>query len=207
MSQASHSPPKDRVGWKEEEKHSYYRFNTSPGRSKACPTSISYKAYRENSISSFNLGNSTWRGSFMDIKSQISRYNSLAVHFPCLGLRQSWQSQLGHLPEMVLPTLPQQSTTSKVVPAREHQEMRLGKRCLSNPTPSSHSCVQGPLSWACDFIKKSHNEFLLLVLRNQHTKWCWVCFKLKQKLQQIGSLIHTELLFSSEILPQTAKNN
>lgn len=78
---------------------------------------------------------------------------------------------------------------------------------LATPPPAHTPCVQGPLSWACDFIKKSHNKFLLLVLRNRRTKWCWVCFKLKQKLQQIGSLIHTELLFSSEILPQTAKNN
>lgn len=67
----------------------------------------------------------------------------LAVHFPYLGLGQSWRSQLGHLPEMVLPTLPQQSTTSKAVPAREHQEMRLGKRHPSNPTPSSHSLCPG----------------------------------------------------------------
>lgn len=196
------------IGWKEEEKHGYYRFNTSPGRSKACPASVSYKAYRENSIFPFNLGNSTWRGSFMDIKSQISRYNSLAVHFPYLGLRQSWGSQLGHLPEMVLPTLPQQSTTSKVVPAREHQEMRLGKRHPSNPTPQltlpvSRDLCLGPVI----LLKNPHNKFLLWVLCNRRTKWCWVCFKLKQKFQQIGSLIHTELLFSSEILPQTAKNN
>lgn len=143
MSQASHSLPRDEDWMEGGRKTRYYRFNTSPGRSKACPISISYKAYGENSIFSFNLGNSTWRGSFMDIKSQISHYNSLAVHFPYLGLRQSWQSQLGHLPAMVLPTLPQQSTTSKAVPAREHQEMRLGKRHLSNPTPSSHSLCPG----------------------------------------------------------------
>lgn len=71
----------------------------------------------------------------MEVESQISRYNTLAVDFSYLGLRQSRRSQLGHLPKMVLPTLPQESTTSKAAPAGEHQEMRLGKRRLSNPTP------------------------------------------------------------------------
>lgn len=62
---------------------------------------------------------------------------------PILDSGKADRARLGHLPEMVLPTLPQQSTTSKAVPAREHQEMRLGKRCLSNPTPSSHSLCPG----------------------------------------------------------------
>lgn len=119
----------------------------------------------------------------MDVESQISRYNTLAVDFSYLGLRQSRQSQLGHLPKMVLPTLPQESTASKAAPAGEHQETRLGKRRLSNPTPPDHTpCVQGPPSWAYDFIKKSHNKFLPLVLSNRRTKRCRVCFKLKQKL-------------------------
>lgn len=75
------------------------------------------------------------------------------------------------------------------------------------PPPDHTPCVQGPLSCAYNFIKKAYNKFLPLVLCNQRAKRCRVCFKLKQKSWQIGSLIRIGLLFSSEILPQTAQNN
>lgn len=176
MSQASHSLPKD-WGLMEGGRKTWLlwdpvRFNTSPGRSEACPTPISNRGYWENSIFSCNLGNSTWKGNFMDVRSHISCCNTLGMDFSYLGFRQSWQSQLGHLPKMVLPIVQQESTTSNAATAGEHQEMHLGKTHTSSSTPRSPSPCPGTSAPGVRLIKKSHNKFLPLVRCNEHTKLC-----------------------------------